>query len=92
MSITLQWIIILAVLIALCSKGTTQQGTRRVSVSDPAADFTDLPQAVVAAVSGDMIYVYDPPSQTVPVLYTAAAIDKPLAIMGVIAGYGHARE
>ena len=64
------------------------QTTWRVSWGDPTAHYTDLPAAVAAAAPGDLILVYDHPSQTLGYDYTAVTIDKPLSIVGLYPGSG----
>jgi len=77
----------LLVLAVLCAEAEAQR-TWKVSWGDPAADFTDFPPAVAAAKSGDTILVYDHPAQPTGHTYTAAAIDKPLAVVGLYPGSG----
>jgi len=68
-----------------CSLATNGQQLWKVSSSPTVgADFSDLPQAVVAAAPGDMIWVFSPVGA--PNIYTAPTIDKPLTIIGFLIG------
>ena len=59
-----------------------QQVWKVNSQGGPGAHFTDLPQAVAAASSGDEIWVYYDLLGPIGSNYTAPVIDKPLKIKG----------
>ena len=67
----------------LCSATVLAQRTWLVdSRGGPHVDFIDLPQAVLGAQSGDTLHVV----AGTPTHYSAATIDKPLAIIGINPG------